>query len=77
VKTPALPVGFRNPGLDGPGRGIIRDRYLLVFLPFSRDNLSRTREPTTNEKILWFLVIFFLHLLGALIYYFVRRKNRR
>ena len=34
-------------------------------------------EPTTNEKILWFLVIFFLHLLGALIYYFVRRKSRR
>jgi len=34
-------------------------------------------EPTTNDKILWFLVIFFLHLLGALIYYFVRRKSRR
>ena len=34
-------------------------------------------EPTTNEKILWFLVIFFLHLLGALIYFFVRRRGRR
>jgi sterol desaturase/sphingolipid hydroxylase (fatty acid hydroxylase superfamily) len=34
-------------------------------------------EPTTNEKILWFLVIFFLHLLGALIYYFVRKRGRR
>ena len=33
-------------------------------------------EPTTNEKILWFLVIFFLHLLGALIYYFVRKRGR-
>jgi len=25
---------------------------------------------TTNEKILWFLVVFFLHLLGAAIYFF-------
>jgi Phospholipase_D-nuclease N-terminal len=33
-------------------------------------------EPTTNEKILWFLVIFFLHLLGALIYFFVRKRGR-
>jgi phospholipase D-like protein len=34
-------------------------------------------EPTTNEKILWFLVIFFLHFIGALIYFFVRRGARR
>src|SRR5262245_681195 len=33
-------------------------------------------EPTTNEKILWFLVIFLLHLIGALIYYFVRKRGR-
>jgi hypothetical protein len=33
-------------------------------------------EPTTNEKILWFLVIFFLHIVGALIYFFVRRRGR-
>ena len=33
-------------------------------------------EPSTNEKILWFLVIFFLHFLGALIYFFVRRSKR-
>jgi hypothetical protein len=34
-------------------------------------------EPTTNDKILWFLVIFFLHFIGALIYFFVRRSARR
>jgi hypothetical protein len=34
-------------------------------------------EPTTDDKILWFLVIFFLHILGALIYFFVRRGSRR
>jgi hypothetical protein len=35
-----------------------------------------TNEPTTNDKILWFLVIFFLHFIGALVYYVVRRTNR-
>ncbi|HVT81880.1 MAG TPA: PLDc N-terminal domain-containing protein [Phycisphaerae bacterium] len=29
-----------------------------------------------TDKIVWFLVIFFLHLLGALIYFFVRRSGR-
>jgi len=33
-------------------------------------------EPTTNDKILWFLVIFFLHFIGALVYFFVRRSAR-
>jgi hypothetical protein len=35
-----------------------------------------THEPTANDKILWFLVIFFLHFIGALIYVVVRRSNR-
>jgi Phospholipase_D-nuclease N-terminal len=35
-----------------------------------------THEPTTNDKILWFLVIFFLHFIGALIYLLVRRSQR-
>ena len=34
-------------------------------------------EPTTNDKILWFLVIFFLHFIGALVYFFVRYSGRR
>ena len=33
-------------------------------------------EPTTEQKILWFLVIFFLHFIGALIYLFVRKSGR-
>ena len=33
-------------------------------------------EPTTNDKILWFLMIFFLHFIGALVYFFVRHSNR-
>ena len=34
-------------------------------------------EPTPVEKLLWFLVIFFLHFIGPLIYLFVRRRQRR
>jgi hypothetical protein len=34
-------------------------------------------EPTPVEKLLWFLVIFFLHFIGALIYFFVRHRQRR
>jgi hypothetical protein len=33
-------------------------------------------EPSGSEKIVWLLVIIFLHLLGALIYFFVRRQAR-
>jgi hypothetical protein len=28
------------------------------------------------QKVLWFLIIFFLHLLGALVYYFCARGKR-
>jgi Phospholipase_D-nuclease N-terminal len=38
------------------------------------DCLSSSRP--TGEKLLWFLVIFFLNLLGALIYYFLGRSPR-
>ena len=30
-------------------------------------------EPDTNQKILWFLVIFFLHFIGAIVYFAVRK----
>lgn len=35
-----------------------------------------TSNKNVNEKILWFLVVFFLHVLGALIYFFVGRSSR-
>jgi len=35
-------------------------------------------ETDTNQKILWFLVIFFLHFIGAIVYFVVRKGvNRR
>ena len=36
-----------------------------------------TKEPSEgNDKIIWMLVILFTHVIGALIYYFVRRPQR-
>ena len=37
------------------------------------DILTSNMEST--DKILWFLVVFFLHLIGAIIYYVVKRSN--
>lgn len=36
-----------------------------------------TSPMPSGEKILWFLVILFLHLLGALIYFFIKRSGAR
>ena len=37
-----------------------------------------TKEPAAgNDKIAWIIVIVFTHFIGALLYYFVRRRQRR
>ena len=37
-----------------------------------------TNEPSEgNDKVLWILIIALTHLLGALIYFFVRRPERK
>ena len=37
-----------------------------------------TKEPTAGkDKIVWILIILFTYVLGALIYYFARRRPRR
>ena len=35
-----------------------------------------TSNLPVTEKLLWFLVIFFLHLLGAILYFAIRRSGR-
>jgi hypothetical protein len=35
-----------------------------------------TKEPTTNEKILWAVVMILLPVVGSLIYFFVRKQAR-
>jgi len=34
--------------------------------------VAATRERSTGDKILWVIIIVFTHIIGALIYYFVR-----
>ncbi len=37
-----------------------------------------TNEPSTgNDKVVWIIIIVFAHVIGALIYYFVRRRQRQ
>ena len=37
-----------------------------------------TREPSEgNDKLIWLLIIIFTHLVGSLIYFFLRRPERR
>jgi len=37
-----------------------------------------THEPSTgNDKVVWIAIIVFTYIVGALIYYFVRRRPRR
>jgi hypothetical protein len=37
-----------------------------------------TNEPSEgNEKLIWIVIILFAHVIGALIYYFVRRPQRQ
>ena len=37
-----------------------------------------TKEPSAgNDKLIWILIIVFAHWIGALIYYFVRRPERK
>jgi hypothetical protein len=38
---------------------------------------AATKERTTGDKILWVLIIIFTHVIGALIYFFVKYNPRR
>ena len=77
-----------QPGIDvgaGAGAGIVG---LLCFLFFAAIGIAGTifwlwmlidclsNEPSGNEKILWAIVILLTNVLGALLYYFIRRPQR-
>ena len=61
---------------------------LLCFLFFAAISIAATvfwlwmlidclmNEPSGNEKILWAVVILLTNVLGALLYYFIRRPQR-
>ena len=54
---------------------------LLIFLAASifwiwMLIVAATKERSTGDKILWVIIIIFTHIIGALIYYFVRYAPR-
>lgn len=41
------------------------------------DRGLRHSQATGNDKLVWIVIIIFTHIIGALIYYIVRRRPRR
>ncbi len=72
-----LPLAF---GFGDPQDIIILVTLLFVLLPtvfwiVELVDAARRQFPEPNLKIVWLLVIFFTHALGALIYYFVGKQQ--
>ena len=67
-------------GLVGLGLGLLGAAlgvFAIVFWIWMLIDCA-TKEPSEgNDKLIWILVILFTHLLGALIYFFVRRPQRK
>ena len=57
-------------GIFGIGAGIV----ILFWIWMMIDAL--VNEPTPEQKILWFLVTFFLPVIGSLAYLFIRKLAR-
>jgi uncharacterized membrane protein len=53
--------------------GVLAIAASVFWLWMLVDALVNERD--TNQKILWFLVIFFLHFVGAIIYFAVRKSG--
>lgn len=49
----------------------------LVFWIVELIDIARREFPDPNNKIVWFLIVFFLHFIGALIYYCVGKPTGR
>ena len=70
------------------GAGTALGGLLCCFLPIFIFGLLGTvfwlwmlidclaNEPSGNDKILWTIVILLTHVLGAILYYFIRRPQR-
>ncbi len=69
---PVLAFGFGSP--------VDLFVIVLVLLPsifwlMQLIDVLRRQFPEPNNKIIWVLVVLFTHFIGALIYYFVGRKQ--
>lgn len=48
----------------------------FVFWIWMLVDCLQNEPSSSNDKLLWLLVIIFLHALGALLYYLIRRPDR-
>lgn len=76
-------------GIDpiGPGLALFQLLFCLFFFVFGVLGTAfwiwmlidcATKEPDVgNNKVIWILIIVLTHWIGAAIYYFVRRPQRR
>ena len=48
----------------------------FVFWVWMLIDCALNEPSASNDKIVWILIIFFLHFLGALLYFFLRRPQR-
>ena len=48
----------------------------VVFWIWMLIDCAKYEPSAGNDKLIWILVIIFLHVLGALLYYFIRRPER-
>ncbi|GCF09859.1 PLD nuclease N-terminal domain-containing protein [Dictyobacter arantiisoli] len=73
---------MRNAGL---GMGIFLGFYCLfgivailatVFWIWMLIDCIKNEPSDSNDKIVWIIIIVFTHVIGAIIYYFMRRRPR-
>ena len=66
-------IGLVGLGLVGAALGVLA----MVFWIWMLIDCATKERSEGNDKLIWILVILFTHLLGALIYFFVRRPQRK
>jgi hypothetical protein len=69
----ALPGIFAGLGIVGLTIAILTSLFWLWMII----DCAASHRTNATEKVVWLLVIFFLHFIGAVIYFFVGRKDGR
>jgi hypothetical protein len=50
----------------------------ILFLPlYALIDILRSDFRGSNDKILWFLVVFFIPMLGSILYFLIGRKQKK
>ena len=50
----------------------------ILFLPlYALVDILRSDFRGSNDKILWFLVVFFIPMLGSILYFLIGRKQKK